>query len=268
MTTETTSPPVAENTSDAGKVQSEIEIAEDIKSTVFDSAELATRSASLAAKAGMEMHLAAQELLKTTASQQKINKILLGVFGGVSLLALVLFAIMSLRMQDRVSQLDAMVLAVGKRVVSMDASVDLFNGVSDIVKDVSQKQDSISNAQAKLELRIDEAILNTQTVPDPKAKPADDKSKEMLKLMQDIHARVQQDANSLKSVSAQIQKLQSNLPDTSHFRRDMEVLLRQVKERPAPVVAPSVAVTPVVKPSERLVQYPRVSAPGVTPEKP
>ena len=271
MTTETTSPSAAETSPTAAPAQGDAEIAQDIKSAVFDSAELATRSASLAAKAGLEMHQAAQELMKTSASQNKMNKILLGVFGGLTLLALSLFAFMSLRLQDRVSQLDAMLLAVGKRVVSMDASVELFNGVSDVVKDVSQKQDSISSAQGKLEQRIEDAIKSTQPVPDAKAKPVDDKNKELLKMVQEINARLLQEANSVRTISAQIQKLQSNLPDAAKFRREMDAIVRQMKERPAPEAAPapaSIASPAVVKPRERVVQYPRTSAAGAAPEKP
>jgi hypothetical protein len=272
MTSETTPASSVETTPGVATTQSEAEIAQDIKTAVFDSAELATRSASLAAKAGLEMHQAAQELMKTSASQTKMNKILLGVFGGLTLLALSLFAFMSLRLQDRVSQLDAMLLAVGKRVVSMDASVELFNGVSDVVKDVSQKQDSISSAQGKLEQRIEEAIKSTQPVPDAKAKPVDDKNKELLKMVQEVNARLLQEANSVKTISAQLQKLQSSLPDAGNFRREMDAIVRQMKERPVPEAAPaptSSASPAVVKPRERVVvQYPRTSAAGVASEKP
>ncbi|MEI7535753.1 MAG: hypothetical protein WCJ76_01010 [Comamonadaceae bacterium] len=273
MTTETISPSSAETSPAAATALGDAEITQDIKTAVFDSAELATRSASLAAKAGLEMHQAAQALMKTAASQRKMNKILLGVFGGLTLLALSLFAVMSLRLQDRVSQLDAMILAVGKRVVSMDASVELFNGVSDVVKDVSQKQDSISNAQGKLEQRIEEAIKSTQAVPEPKAKPVDDKNKELLKMVQEVNARLLQEANSVKTISAQIQKLQSSLPDAGNFRREMDAIVRQMKERSVPeaalsTAAPSIGAPAVVKPRERVVQFPRTSAAGVAPEKP
>ncbi len=258
MTTETTSPSAVGQT----------DVTQDIQSAMFDSAELATRSASLAAKAGLEMHQGAQELMKTSVSQQKINKILLGIFGVMLLLALTLFTVISYRLQDRVSQLDAMVLAVGKRVISMDAAVELFNSVSDVVKDVSQKQDAISNAQGKLEQRIDEAIKSTPVLPDLKAKPVDDKTKELLRLIQEVNAKLQLQASSVKSVSAQVQKLQGSLPDAGNFRRDMEAMVQQMKERSVPEAAVAAAAPSSIKQRERLVQFPRTSAAGATTEKP
>lgn len=244
------------------------DVTQDIQSAMFDSAELATRSASLAVKVGLEMHQAAQELIKTSVAQQKMNKILLGAFGGMLLLALTLFTIISYRLQDRVRQLDAMVLAVGKRVISMDAAVELFDSVSDVIKDVSQKQDVISSGQGKLEQRIDEAIKSAPAVPDLKAKPVDDKTKELLKLIQEVNAKLQLQSNSVKSVSAQIQKMQSSLPNSSNFRRDMEAMVQQIQERSVPEATPGVATPTIVKQRERLVQFPRTSGAGATTEKP
>ncbi len=248
-------------------------MAEELKSAIFDSAELATRSAALAAKAGMEMHQAAAALMTTTLSQQKMNKILLGVFGGVLVLALGLFTFLSFRLQDRVSQLDSMILAVGKRVITMDSSVSLFDSVSDIIKDVSQKQDVISNNQAKLELRIDEVIKTIQAASETKPKPPEDKGKEMLRLLEDINSKLSQQSNSTKAVSTQIQRLQGSLPDAGGIRRELEEMAKHMKERPATETAPSgsqpSAVPPVApKPRERLVQYPRTSPAAAAGEKP
>ena len=246
----------------------EIKTANDIKSAVFDSAELATRSASLAAKAGLEMHQAAQKLMQTSAAQTKINKILLGTFGAFLMIALVLFGVSSYRLQERVSQLDAMVLAVGKRVINMDASVQLFDSVSDVIKDVSQKQDAISNAQAKLEQRIVETIMKSQVVPEVKPTVLDDKSKELLRAVQEINVNISQQASATKSLSAQIQKLQMSNSEAGTLRREMENLTHQMRDRVVTDQAAVVAAPVAAKPRERLVQFPRNSPTGTAPEKP
>lgn len=286
MTIDSTSPPVAEETGTteapppkpvelsensslpSGPRDLEGEVTNDIKSAIFDSAELATRSASLAAKAGLELHQAAQELIRTSASQLRMNKILLGAFAGLLLVVLGLFALISYRLQDRVSQLDAMVLAVGKRVISMDAAVELFNSVSDVVRDVSQKQDAISNAQAKLEQRIMDAVKSTQSVPDVKTNPVEDKNIEVIRLVQEVNAKLVQQANAAKLTSTQIQKLQNSIPDAGNCRREMEAIVLQVKERAVPETGPSIVAPSVVKQRERLVQFPRTSPLGQSTEKP
>jgi len=245
---------------------------QDLKTTLIDSAELATRGASLAAKAGVEMHQAALKLMENSLIQQKTNKIILGIFAGTMLVAIVLFVFIAVRMQSKVSQLDAMVLAVGKRVVSMDASIEQVSSASDLLKDVAQKQDAINSAQVKLESRIDEAIKTAQAAPDLKAKQLEDKNKDLLKLIQSLDGKIQAQASSAKSISGQIQKVQSSLSDASNLKRELDTLNRQLKEKKsqeALVAVPTPISAPVaVKPRERLVQFPRTSQPGSSSEKP
>jgi len=241
---------------------------QDLKSTLLDSAELATRGASLAVKAGVEMHQAAEKLMSSTVTQQKFNKIILLAFGATMTLAIVLFTVMAFRMQSKISQLDAMVLAVGKRVVAMDASIELVSNASELIKDVSTKQDALSNSQVKLENRIDESIKVTQVVPDLKAKQPEDKNTEIKLLLQNLDLKIQAQANSTKSLVAQIQKLQISLPDPNSFKRELESATRLLKERQVLEATSTTTVPAVVKPKERVVQFPRVAQPAGATEKP
>lgn len=253
--------------SDSSDIQKEAEKMQDLKSTLLDSAELATRGASLAVKAGVEMHHAAEKLMTSSVTQQKFNKIILLAFGATMTIALVLFVVMAIRMQSKITQLDAMVLAVGKRVVTMDASIELVSTASDLIKDFSIKQDALTNAQLKLESKIDESMKAAHVAPDPKLKPVDDTSKEIKLLFQSMESKIQAQANSIKSISSQIQKLQTSLPDPNSFKRELESASRLLKERQvldtAPIISP-----PVVKPREKIVQFPRITQPGNGAEKP
>lgn len=253
--------------SDSSDLQTEAEKMQDLKSTLLDSAELATRGASLAVKAGVEMHHAAEKLMTSSVTQQKFNKIILLAFGATMTIALVLFVVMAIRMQSKITQLDAMVLAVGKRVVTMDASIELVSTASDLFKDFSSKQDALTNAQLKLESKIDESIKAALVAPDPKSKPVEDTSKEIKLLFQNLESKIQVQASSIKSISSQIQKLQTSLPDPNSFKRELESASRLLKERQvldaAPIVSP-----PVVKPKEKIVQFPRITQPGTGADKP
>ena len=248
-------------------LQTEAEKMQDLKSTLLDSAELATRGASLAVKAGVEMHHAAEKLMTSSVTQQKFNKIILLAFGATMTIALVLFVVMAIRMQSKITQLDAMVLAVGKRVVTMDASIELVSTASDLFKDFSSKQDALTNAQLKLEGKIDESMKAALVAPDPKSKPVEDTSKEIKLLFQNLESKIQAQASSIKSISSQIQKLQTSLPDPNSFKRELESASRLLKERQildaAPIVSP-----PVVKPKEKIVQFPRITQPGTGADKP
>jgi hypothetical protein len=248
--------------------QKEAEKLQDLKSTLLDSAELATRGASLAVKAGVEMHHAADKLMNNSIAQQKFNKIILFAFAGAMTLSIILFTVMAFRMQSKISQLDAMVLAVGKRVVTMDATIELVASASELIKDVSAKQDELTGSQKKLETRIDESIKAALVVPDPKAKQPDDKNKELIKLIQNLELKIQAQANSTKVISGQLQKLQTSLPDPSSFKREIEAASRLLKERAALEAAPAPVAPAPVKPKERVVQFPRVAQPAAGTEKP
>lgn len=256
-----TSTTILDSPNDAEKLQ-------DLKSTLLDSAELATRGASLAVKAGVEMHHAAEKLMASTVDQQKFNKIILLAFGTTMTLAIVLFTVMAFRMQSKISQLDAMVLAVGKRVVAMDASIELVSNASELIKDVSIKQDALTSSQNKLESRIDESIKVSQIVPDLKAKPPEDKNKEIKLLLQNLDSKIQLQANSTKLLASQINKLQISLPDPQSFKRELESASRLLKERHMNEAASAIPVPVVVKPKEKVVQFPRIAQPAAAVEKP
>ena len=258
---------ISDNNMEPSDVQKEAEKMQDLKSTLLDSAELATRGASLAVKAGVEMHHAAEKLMTSSVTQQKLNKIILLAFGVTMAVALVLFVVMAIRMQSKITQLDAMVLAVGKRVVTMDASIELVSTASDLIKDFSIKQDALTNAQAKLESKIDESIKAAHVVPDPKSKPPEETSKEFKQAFQSLESKIQAQANSIKAISSQIQKLQTSLPDPNSFKRELESASRLLKERQV-LEAPPIASPSVIKPREKIVQFPRITQPANGAEKP
>ena len=247
--------------------QKDAEKLQDLKSTLLDSAELATHGASLAVKAGVEMNQAAEKLILSTVTQQKFNKIILLLFGVTMTLAIVLFTVMAFRIQSKIGQLDAMVLAVGKRVVAMDASIELVSTASELIKDVSTKQDALSSAQIKLENKIDESIKLTQVVPDLKAKQPEDKNKELKLLLQNLDLKIQAQANSTKLLAAQIQKLQISLPDPNSFKRELESASRLLKERQVLDTTSTTVAPTIVKPKEKVVQFPRVAQPTTATEK-
>ena len=247
----------------------EIEKINELKSTLLDSAELATRGAALAAKAGAEMHHAAENLMKNFVIQQKFNKIILGALGGVMLVSIVISTFMAIRMQDRISQLDLMVLAVGKRVVSMDSSIELITNSSDLIKDVSKKQDDINNMQSKLEAKVEESIKLVQVLPDLKNKIPEDQNKDLKILFQGLDVKIQAQTNSNKIISSQLQKLQASVPEMGSFRREVDSITRQLKERQAVEIAvPPPVPAVVVKQREKVVQFPRTALPSGASEKP
>ena len=233
----------------------------DMKLVVMDSAELATRAASLAADAGINLRTAVKDLGVVNKKQNKWTLILLASAGTLMLIATVLFAILSVRIQARVAMLDDMLVAVGKRVTEMDASLELVGGAQESLKAVSAKQAELVAAQAKLDERLEQVIKNAQDVPEQTAKQVDARIQVLSKQVAAMESRFQSQSSSSSRMASQLQSMQQALGEASALKRELEIMARQQRERQ--VQETSQAAQAAAKARERVVTYPRVQ-----PEKP
>ena len=229
----------------------------DMKLVLMDSAELASRVANVAADAGVDLRVASNKLTKSYEQQRKLLMLLIAIFGGLMVVACGVFATMAWRLQSRVSQLDTMVLAVGKRVVGMDASMESVGAVQEALQAMVVKQEEMTALQSKIDARLEEAIKSTQGVPELTAKQIDSKTQEMSKQVQLLDGKLQAQANVLKTLSGQMKGLQGSVTDAGGLRRELEAQQRQQRERQAAEAAAAANSTNVARNRERMLQYPR-----------
>ena len=245
---------------------------QNMRSALLEAAELANRAAGLAAKTGSQMHEAATTLIAANSNQRFYGIVVLATFSILMVMGLGLFGFMSMRLLERIAQADAMLLAVGKRVVTMDESMALITDAGESLRDMSSKQDTITSQQNKIDGRLDDVTKAIQTTMDAIAKPVDNKGPDVAKLLSAMDARVQSQSAALAALSSQIRSTPAPRPDPTAVRREIETALRQQKAAEAaakPVaVAPTLPPPPPPKPKENLVQYPRVQAQGKTAETP
>ncbi len=239
----------------------------DMKLVVMDSAELATRAASLAANAGLDLRNATKELLQGGQAmmqgnkrQGKMSMILVAVAGTLMLLAGILFVFMSLRLQGRIAQLDEMVLAVGKRVVEMDASLELVGGAQEAIKNVLTKQTEMAAAQAKIDARLEEVIKNAQGVPEQTAKQVEARIQALSKQVAGLDARFAAQSAATNKMVGQVQSMQGALGDASAMKRDLEAMARQQRERQSSEAGRAAQEAAAARARENMVQYPRKSS--------
>lgn len=254
-----------------------------MRSAMLDSAELANRAAGLAAKAAAdmhsvttdmqhvtdEMHTASAALVESHDKQRLNGIVVLATFGALMVTSMVLFGIMSYRLQSRINQADEMLLAVGKRIVTMNETMELITGAGETLREISSRQDTIVGGQAKLDVRLDEMMNATaQAAAHAASKPADGKgAPDLAKLIQALDAKLQNQSTALNALSSQVRAAPAAArPDPGAVRREIEAALRQQKAAEAaakPVVtAPAAAPVPPPKPKETLVQYPRTQPQG------
>lgn len=233
----------------------------DMRLALMDSAELATRAAGLAADAGIQLRTVSKDLLGATHAQRKFSVILVVVTASLMLVAGGVFAALAWRLQARVNQLDEMVLAVGKRVVGMDASMESVGAVQEALQALLLKQEAIAALQVKIDARLDEAIKSTQGMPELTAKQVDLKTQAMSQQVTAMDGRLKAQAGALSTLSSQMKGLQGALGDSGVARREMEAQLRKQRESQnadaAATSAAAAAAATAVRNRERMLQYPR-----------
>ncbi len=229
----------------------------DMRLVIMDSGELATRAAGLAADAAGQLRFASKELQTSYHAQRKISMVLLLVSGSLMLVAGGVFAALTWRLQDRVTQLDSMVLAVGKRVVGMDASMESVGAVQEALQAMLVKQESIATLQVKIDARLDEAIKSTESMPELAAKQIDIKTQAMSQQVTAMDARLKAQAGALSTLSSQMKGLQGALGDSGAVRRELEAQARQQRERQNADASANAAAASAARKRDSMLQYPR-----------
>lgn len=229
---------------------------------VLDSADIASKSAQAAASASRDMNKATSEFKALTEVGHKKALILLGATGGLMLICLIFFLVMGVRMNSRINQLDTMMMAVGKRVVDLNAGLESMDVINRSIEGLSTLQTEQVKAQGLLESRINEALKKSetmvQTVPGETAKQVAASSENLLKQVQGINSRLQSQASAVQNLGNEVKSLKGAVGNVDKLNRDVEALVVLQKERYLETLQKNSANTN----RERAVQFPRVNPPA------
>jgi len=125
---------------DGGEVSRQLE---DLTGVVLSSAEVSTRSAEVAANISEEMRnvmVKVDDMNKRNVLHSRV--MLVGLLSFLMIAVGTFFAI-STRLQQNIRQLDALSLAVGKRVVELDATLAAFGDATHGLGDTTEKLDGM-----------------------------------------------------------------------------------------------------------------------------
>ncbi|WP_322992346.1 hypothetical protein [Limnohabitans sp.] len=227
---------------------------------VLDSAELATKSAEAATSVSSQLRRATEEFKEVTDAGHKKARLLLAVMGGVMVISLIFFLIMGVRLVSRINQLDAMLMAVGKRVVELNTGMESLEGVNQSVKELASQQVALTKSQGQIEGRIDASLKQSeslvQKVPSETAKQVAASSDSVIRQVQGINAKLQTQANAVQSLGNEVKSLKSAVGNVDGLKRDVEALVTLQKERYLETVQKNNANSS----RERAVQFPRFGA--------
>jgi len=263
---------------------------EGIKMLALESAELATRSANLAVGAGENMKKATLNLEQLMKANKKQNQIMLGIAGGLMFVTAIVFATSIFTLKSRIGQMDTMLASLSKRVVELNDSMEMVGSVNEGLQAMVSKQDDITKMQGSLETRLNEAIKNTESVPEKTAQQVGEKGQVLAAQVKSLEGRFVQQSKALNALANQVGGLQGTVGETGTFKKEMETLARLQKERlvadnalaaktaaqaAATTNASNAAVIAAAKQREKMVQYPRsqqdlspAGASGVLSSKP
>lgn len=233
-----------------------------IKAVVLDSAELATRAASLATNAGTDMRGATELMVETHRKQRKQAMILLISSGALMLLAACVFVGISVSLSSRLKMVDGMLLAVGKRVTELNTTMETVASANEALHTMADHQEENRKLQEKLEAQLGEMAKSTQALPEAAAKQIEEKSQGLIKQVQSMDSRLQSQAASLQRLSQQVHALQGQVSDSGQkLRSEVESMTRQQRER---LNAEQAAAKAAPKARDQALQYPRLPTPGAS----
>jgi hypothetical protein len=230
-----------------------------LSQVVLDSAHIATKSATAAAAASRDMLAATGEFRALTETGHKKALILLGATGGLLIICLIFFLTMGVRMNSRINQLDSMMLAVGKRVVDLNAGLESLDVINKSIESLTAQQVEQAKTQGQLETRINEALKKSETmvqgVPGETAKQVAATSDNLLKQVQGINSKLQTQAGAVQALGTEVKALKGAVGSVDKLNRDVEALVTLQKERYLETLQKNNSA----QAREKAVQFPRVA---------
>ena len=244
---------------------------------VLDASDVANKTASIAATSTEHLIDAVDELRASTVKARMHAVVVLGVTGFLMLAAVGVFTVMALQLQGRLDSADSTIMAVGKRVVSLNASIGTLKQMEASREKFNERQDEQVKAMEKmmpqLETGMAEVRKSVADLAEKSAKPAakaeaDPRSAALQAQLKALEPQLQAQARSTARLAEQVTTMQANLAKINGVSRDVETLLKMEKQRavlvaPPPAAAP-VAVAPVEKekppPAPSYVRYPNPNA--------
>jgi len=257
--------PAAQAASPANADNDELE---GIKMVALESAELATRSANLAVGAGENMKKATHNLEELMKLNKKQHQILLAIACGLMFITALVFATSIFSLKSRITQMDAMLASLSKRVVELNDSIELVGSVNEGLQQMVSKQDDMTKMQSSLETRLADAIKKSESVPERTAQQVGEKGQVLADQVKSLEGRFVQQSRAMNALASQVTGLKGVVGETGGFKKEMETLASLQKERQAAdnMVAAKAAANNnaanqaalnAVKQREKMVQYPR-----------
>ena len=229
---------------------------EDITNVVLNSAEVSTRSASVAASIGHQLRAVSDTITNNNKRSILHSRVVMVVFMVFVAVAVGTFFAISTRMQQNIRQLDTITTAAAKRVIELDAAISYSVDSTKRQQEMQDKQAEFTDSQTKITARLDEmskAVLSLpQSVAEQNTKASDAKTAALEKKLQSLETKLQSLVDkpapsigpSQQALMADKQALttekQNLAAENQRLKKEIDNLTTKLREKP-PAPKPAVA---------------------------
>ena len=225
---------------------------EDLTGVVLSSAEVSTRSAEVAANISEEMRNVMVKVDDMSRRNVLHSRVMLVGLLSFLMIAVGTFFAISTRLQQNIRQLDVLSLAVGKRVVELDATLAAFGDATHGLGNATEKLDGMEERQAKLDSKI-EARMEDMTklfgkMPEQIAGQVNGQSEKSL------DAKLQNLQKSIQAIEVKVQALSAKAPAAAPAQNNQVVILeiqKLKKDLEAAISANHIAAKAAEKAAEK-----------------
>ena len=265
-------------------VSQAVESMETLIGSVLDATEAATRASATASTSTSNLVKTAGRLTQSADRSSRISTIVLSVGGAMLFISVAVFGFMAAQLSQRTGELESMVLAVGKRVVEMNVSLEQFTAISDSIEQLRLTQEAFRDSTFRLTERVGgmtESLQAVRTeVPISTAESVGRQSEVFTARVSDVEGQIQAQqkitadlAKSMQGLAGQMGALRNQISSVAELNKDVEALVTLQRERYYELLQAQQAVTRNVaagtseQPEEVLIQYPNPDAPLPLPEQ-
>jgi hypothetical protein len=252
---------------------------ETLMGSVLDSAETATKASATANVSTSNLVKAARKLDESSHRSAKVSTIVLSVGGAMLFISVAVFGFMAAQVSRQATELEGMVLAVGKRVVEMNVGLEQFGQINDSIDQLRQTQEAFRDSQIEMTERMNElnsALQIVQTeLPSQTAESVGRQSEAFTNRVGEVEAQIQSQlqttgdlAKSVQGLAGQVSSLRNQLASVTELNADVEALITLQRERYFELLqAQSQAASePDATVEDVLIQFPNPEAPLPLPE--
>ena len=218
---------------------------ESLVSVVLDSAEVANKSAEVSSNSTRSLLRGVDRLNSAHSKGSKQSLFVLFICGFLLTLALSFYTVMGVKLQEKISQVDAMLLAIGKRVLDMDSGVEALNNMRDAVDKFSLDQitlkESVEDTKKSLKNEIQQSFSKsydkTDNIPQLTAMEVETKNKalddKILIIDEKINSQenlIKNQENLINSQSATIKSLNGEIDNLTSQMGKLEKSILQMNK--------------------------------------